>query len=447
MKFFQILFLNCLLLGFSSNLLNGQFSYKSRSEDYALIKNYQDTLQAKIPTLTGGGEIREYLQTYQNVNFGQIQSSFVEPNPTQLWHRILLNSSFKVSNAFRIFGQLNSTFRFFNPNPIVSQVDENRLAIHQFFAEFKLSNRNLLRLGKLENYYGNDRLMANREGPNNRNTYVGGLFRRFYPNFQLDAFYLHPMIQKPEFLNDEVSEENISGMYLQNLKIAKGKTMDMYGMFLQSNSREYLYQKGSEKRLTLGFRLVKPTGNWQYTFENAFQTGTFNDLQIRAFMSIWDIAYTSNQKLFWGFSGTYVPGDKNSNDKYLGTFNTLFAKPPFGQTVALNITNMVNFSPYVKYQLHPKSFVLVRTSFISRESTEDGIYTPNMSQLRPIANKFIASSNRHVTDMYVFEWNFFPKKSIQTLFEFGYSKAGTYLKDTGPGKDVIYFAWRGGYRF
>jgi hypothetical protein len=425
----------------------GQFSVKSRSEDASLVKFCGDSLQTKIPTITTGGEIREYLQIYDQVNFGQIPSTFTEPNPTQLWHRVLLNASLKLSNQVRVFGQLNSTFRFFNPNPIVSQVDQNELAIHQLLVETKLGKNSLLRLGKMENFYGNDRLMANREGPNNRNAYVGGLFRRYYPKSSLDVFYLHPMIQKPEFLNDEIAEESITGAYLQNWKIGKTQTLDLYGMYLHSNSREYLYHKGIENRLTTGFRLVKPTGHWQYLFENAFQTGTFNDLTIRSFMSIWEIIYTTNNKLSFAFSGTYVPGDSNPNDGYLETFNTLFAKPPFGQTVALNITNMVNFSPYIKYQIHSKSFIILRNSIVSRASTADGIYTPNMSQLRPIANKMIESSSKKVTDMYVVELNFFPRKTIQTLLEFGYSKAGNYLKDTGPAKDVTYIAWRGAYRF
>ncbi len=439
--YFQIVFI------FYSFQTIGQFAYKSRAEDTALITHYSDTTQKELMKFHVGGEIREYLQIYQHVNFGQIPASFSEPNPTQLWHRVLLNSSLSLSKSFRLFGQLNSTIRFFNPNPIVSQVDQNTLSIHQLFLETKLAKNSILRLGKLENYYGNDRLMANREGPNNRNTYVGGLFRAYFSKSSLDVFYLHPMIQKPEFLNDEVSEENISGAYLQNWKFSKNQFIDLYGMYLQSNSREYMFHKGLEKRLTLGFRLVKPAGHWQYIFENAYQTGTYNDLTIRSFMSIWELIYTPNNKFFLAFSGTYVPGDKNPNDGYLGTFNTLFAKPPFGQTIALNITNMVNFSPYIKYQFHPKSFFIVRTSFVNRESVADGIYTPNMSQLRPIAGKEIRSSQKNVTNLYVIELNFFPKKSIQTLLEFGYSQAGDYLKETGPGKDVLYVAWRGAYRF
>jgi hypothetical protein len=443
----KILFITTCWIAILSIPLHGQFSYKSRSEDFTLVGHHQDTAQLKLPKFTYGGEIREYLQFYQHVNFGQIPSTFTEPNPSQLWHRWLLNASWKISNTFRIFGQTNSTFRLFNPNPIISQVDQNALSFQQLFLESKLSSNSIIRFGKMENYYGNDRLMANREGPNNRNTYFGGLFRNYFPKSTLDLFYLHPMIQKPEFLNDEVSEENISGFYLQNWKLSKHQFMDIYGMYLLSNSREYLFHKGLEQRLTLGFRFVKPSGNWQYLFENAYQTGKFNDLTIRSFMSIWDINYTANNKLYFAFSGTFVPGDKNPNDEYLGTFNTLFAKPPFGQTVALNITNMVNFSPYIKYQFHPKSFFIIRTSFVSRESTADGIFTPNMSQLRPILGKVIPSEQKKVTDMYVFELNFFPKKSIQTLIEFGYSKAGAYLKETGSGQDVSYFALRGGYRF
>lgn len=435
------------LLIFSPDLLFGQFAYKSRSEDFALSKSFSDSLSNSKREVKIGGEIREYLQSYQNLNFGQIPASFSDPNPTQLWHRVLFNTSFKLGNHFRIFGQLNSTFRLFNPNPIVSQVDQNSLSIQQLFGEFKLSKHSILRLGKMETYFGNDRLMANREGPNNRNSYVGFNIRRYFPKVQLDAFYLHPMIQKPEFLNDQIADENISGVYFSNWKLTKNAAFDVYGMYLESNAREYLYKSGHEQRLTLGSRIFKTTGKWQYVFENAFQGGKFNDLTIGAFMSIWDVSYAVSKKVSLAFSGTYVPGDTDSNDDKLGTFNTLFAKPPFGQTVALNITNMVNWSPYIKYQLHPKSFVILRTSLVSRASTNDGVYTPNMQQYRPTANKLTSSNLTKVTDMYVVEWNLFPNKSIQTLLEFGYSKAGDYLKETGAGKDVTYIAWRGAYRF
>jgi len=445
-KKLKFLFVFLLSILFSNTIL-GQFSTKSRTEEMAILKNVNDTLQYKIPTLSLGGEIREYFQSYHHYNFGQIPSSFTNPDPQQLWHRLQLHSSLKLSSNIRLFGQLNSTFRIFNPNPIVNQVDQNTLSFHQFLIEAKLAKNSLFRLGKMENYYGNDRLLASREGPNNRNTYVGALFRQFYKKYSIDFFYLHPMIQKPELLNDEIADESISGTYLQNWKIGEKRSIDLYALYFHSNTREYLYQKGLESRFTIGFRLIKPTGKWQYIFENAFQTGKFNELNIRSFMSIGELIYVANNKWSFAFSGTYVPGDKNPHDQYLGTFNTLFAKPPFGQTVALNITNIVNFSPYIKYQPHPKSFIILRNSILSRASAFDGIYTPNMSQLRPIAGKNIETSNKNVTDMYVVELNFFPSKSIQTLLEFGYSSAGSYLKDTGPAKDVTYWAWRGAYRF
>ena len=441
---YLIVFLSTLYFSYSAL---GQYPTKSRNEEFALLKNVNDSLQDKIPVVTFGGEIREYFQSYHHYNFGQTPNTFTELDPHQLWHRLLLHSSLKLSSQIRLFGQLNSTFRLFNPNPIVSQVDQNTLSFHQFLIEAKVAKNSLIRLGKMENYYGNDRLMASREGPNNRNTYVGALFRQFYKKYSIDLFYLHPMIQKPEFLNDQIADEFISGAYLQNWKIGKKQSLDLYALYLHSNTREYLYQKGLEKRYTLGFRLNKPTGRWQYLFENAYQTGKFNDLTIHSFMSIWELIYAANNKWSFAFSGTYVPGDKNPQDQYLGTFNTLFAKPPFGQTVALNITNIVNFSPYIKYQPHPKSFIILRNSIVSRASAFDGIYTPNMSQLRPIAGKNIETSNKKVTDMYVVEVNFFPTKSIQTLLEFGYSTAGSYLKATGPAKDITYWAWRGAYRF
>jgi hypothetical protein len=154
------------------------------------------------------------------------------------------------------------------------------------------------------------------------------------------------------------------------------------------------------------------------------------------------------KKAFYvGFSGNVVPGDRSNQDGQLNTFNTMFARPPFGQTVSLNITNTVNLSPYIRYQDYKKWMVIARASFVKRESKEDGAYTPNMSPLRPLKTKNQISSATGVCDIYALDAQYFPTKHFSFQLEIGYCAAGDYLKETGIGQNVHYYALRNVYRF
>jgi hypothetical protein len=164
-------------------------------------------------------------------------------------------------------------------------------------------------------------------------------------------------------------------------------------------------------------------------------------------MAVWDFNISPKKYFYLGFSGNYVPGDKSNSDSELNTFNTLYAKPPFGQTVALNITNTINLSPYVRYQHTNKWLATLRSSFVTRESLADGIYTPNMTPLRPILGKNKDSNARRVGNIFALDVNYFPTKNISLQFELGYCEAGDYMSDTGNGRDVMYFALKNAFKF
>jgi hypothetical protein len=208
-----------------------------------------------------------------------------------------------------------------------------------------------------------------------------------------------------------------------------------------------LFKTAKESRNSFGFRFFSKPDKWQYSIENVYQFGSFGESSIRAFMSIFDVSRQIHQKYTIGFSGNWVPGDKNYDDRELNTVNTLFARPPFGQTVSLNITNTLNLSPYLRF--HPSNFlqVILRGSFVTRESLADGLFTPNMSPMRPLLNHKFESTAKNVGNIYTIEANLTISKTWQGLVEVGYCQAGDYLKDTGNGKDVFYFALRSGYKF
>ena len=84
-----------------------------------------------------GGELREQLQLYRNLNFGDVPPSYSKYNVTQLWHRLLMHTNIEIGSYFRFFIQTNSTLRFLNNNPVVPEIDENQVSLHQAFAELK----------------------------------------------------------------------------------------------------------------------------------------------------------------------------------------------------------------------------------------------------------------------------------------------------------------------
>lgn len=396
--------------------------------------------------LSIGGEWREQYQNYTQANFGQMPATFTEESPHQWLHRWLLHADLRVNARFRIYIQLNNTVRFWNPNPILSQVEQNLLSVHQFFGEYKWNQKFQVRVGKQEMQLGQERFIASREGPNNRQTFLGAEASYTAKKAKLMLFYLNPIKMNLGAFDDGLMDEQIGGMYVAKELVPKKLNLDAFYFNFTSTQRTYLFKNGLERRHTGGIRLYAPLKTFNYELELAYQWGTFNELAIRSWMLVWDTNYQLKPHLFLGIGGNYVPGDKSTTDSELNTFNTLFARPPFGQTVALNITNTLNISPYVRFQKGARWLVTARASFVNRLSEEDGIYTPNMSALRPIENGG-ASTKKDLCSIYALDFNYNTAPHLFTQVEVGYCQAGDYLKESGSGKNVVYFALRNAYRF
>ncbi len=398
-------------------------------------------------TLSIGGEIREHYQNYTNVNFGQIPTSYVTGNPHQWLHRLLLHGDLQLHSNFRVFAQINNTVRFWNPNPITNQVDQNTLSFHQWFADLKLADKLVLRLGRQELLFGQERFIASREGPNNRQSFVGAHVIHQAKRIRTDLFYTHPIRLNQGAFDDEKSTEKLAGLHVKYDRVLKFLNADAFYYYLESNAREYYSSIGAEKRHTVGVHFYSNPQRFNYDFEFSRQMGTFKSLDIRAMMAVWDVNLAFMPHRFIGFSGNFVPGDQSTQDGQLNTFNTLFARPPFGQTVALNISNTLNLSPYIRYQNGTKWIATARASFVQRTSAYDGVYTPNMSQLRPYDPEKMTSDALKLCDIYAVDINYVPTKHYFFQAELGYCKAGTYLKETGAGENVIYFAIRNAIKF
>ena len=393
-----------------------------------------------------GGEFRQQYQNYSYQNFGQMAANYTDGSPHQLLSRVMIHANLTYKSSFRFFAQTISTARFLNPNPINTQIDQNLFALGQYFVDWKPTKKLTFRVGRQELAYGLERFVATREGPNTRQSFFG--FNTLYRNgnTSADLFLTNPISNGIGMLDDTRTSDVLGGFVVNQAIPKHGLIVEPYYWYFESIRRQYAYAKGLEKRHTLGTHIAKVAKKYAIDLELAYQFGDFSGKNINAWMFVWDFSHAIKGPILLGFSGNIVPGDKDRNDQQLNTFNTLFARPPFGQTVALNISNTINLSPYLRFQ-EKNWLITTRASFVNRSQQADGLYSPNMTQIRPILNEVQNSGQMGVANIYAIDANYIFHKHFFIQFELGFCKSGSYLFDSGPGKDVTYFAVRNAYRF
>lgn len=441
----------------SATQAQNKISLMRYDDDFSLVK--KDSVKkgfnqlkyipiGKNNFISFGGELREQFQVYNNINFGDVPPTFQDISTNQLWHRLMVHSNIELGNHFRFFIQLNSTLRFLNDNPIVPEIDENQLSLHQAFAELKVTNWNF-RLGHQEMYYGNHRLITLREGPNTRQAFDGLVVKHKFKNGTIDLFAVSKVVSKQYVFDDQSMHDGLYGIYGTHYFFSHKLGLDYYLVDFQSKARKYNYQSGFEDRQTCGIRLFSNLKTINFEFESGYQTGKFNDLMIEAYNVLADINVTllPAKKGIIGFAANVASGDKDSSDNKLNTYNLLYAKPAYGLAVPIGATNIISFYPYVKINPIQKLNILAQVFFMARNSNQDGTYSPGMIENRPKPNALFASDKKTLGQFYVLETNYQQTKNLSFSFDASYFEAGSYPKATGKGKDVTYLSFKSTFKF
>ena len=265
------------LVAFSSS---AQHIARLRAEDnfdYLLTDTLEKSWDEKLkfmPLFSGvkvsvGGEWREQYQNYTHANFGQMPASYTEESPHQWLHRWLLHADLQVNSRFRIFTQLNNTVRFWNPNPILSQVEQNLLSVHQVFGEYKFHPNLNLRVGKQEIQFGQERFIASREGPNNRQAFLGAEATYRSKAVRAVLFYLNPIKMNLGAFDDGLMDERIGGLYVTKQVNPKYLNLDAFYFNFTSSQRSYIFKNGLEDRNTAGIRFYFSPKSFNYELELA----------------------------------------------------------------------------------------------------------------------------------------------------------------------------------
>jgi hypothetical protein len=394
-----------------------------------------------------GGEIREQLQYYKNINFGDVPLTYSKSTSSQLWHRLMVHTNIEVGKKTRLFAQLGSTYRFLNPNPLTPEIEQNELSLHQAFIDYHFNKLWLARIGRQEISYGNHRLITFREGPNTRLTFDAAIFKYNNEKRKVDVFAISPVIAQKGAFDDQIFKDLTLGIYATE-KLTKKLSFDYFLLHFHSTRRQYNFIVGSENRKIVGFRLFTENPKTNCEVEVTYQFGKFNKLLINAYGISADINHkiVPVKSFIIGLSGNYITGDKTKSDNQLNTYNLLYSKPQYGLTAPVGATNIITVNPYLKLKPTSKSNVYLGTNLMWRQSSNDGTYTPGAIQIRPKPEISFSTNKRKIGTLVVLETSY----SLNDHFSFAIDAsrfiAGNFTKETGKGKSIYYSSFKISYK-
>ena len=332
--------------------------------------------------LTIGGEVRSWYQGFRNANWG------VGPQDHNgyLLQRFSLLADFHVHDRIRFFAQLTSAFEVGEnggPRPVI---DESKLFFEQAFADVAITKRKtnslVLRLGREEFLFGSGRLVSPRQGPNVPQAFDGLALIWKTPSWHVTSFATKPVLNGTGFFDAPPQPgTTFWGAYaVRPSSETEGAHTDFYYLGLDKKESVFEIGAGREVRHTIGTRLWRKPGGWDYNSEALIQLGIFGSGRLRAWGTGHDTGYTFRTARYRPRIGVAVgatSGDDGDPTSPLGTSNPLFPTGIyFGQgTISLNgPSNLIRIDPQLKVELSDSVKVIADTNFFWRTSLNDGVY-------------------------------------------------------------------------
>jgi len=415
---------------------NYQYLSKDTSNDWYNKLKFQPLSKDKETYISYGGEVRYQYFWYQNEGWG------AEPQDKDgfLLTRYLGNVDFHAGKYFRTFVQLQSSLA--NGEDTPSPVDQDILDLHQAFFDVSFPAGSdggfTFRLGRQELAYGSQRLVSVREGPNNRQSFDAAKIMFGKKDFKLDAFYGNYVLAKPGIF-DDMSNKNTAlwGVYSTFNKVPILQNIDLYYFGIHREHITYDEGTGAETRHSIGTRWWYTSPAWLYDVEGVYQFGKFKTDDISAWTASINTAYTftgAALKPQLGLKGELISGNKNYGSSTLNTFDPLFPKGAyFGLASLIGPSNLTDIHPYISFALTKKLSFTSDYDLFYRMSRNDGIYAVNSMLIYSGRNAQSKDIGKQLQNELEYNLN----KFLYLRTDFTWFKAGEYLKEVGPGKDIL----------
>ena len=384
-----------------------------------------------------GGNIRYQYFYAKNENWGDGP----QDNDGYILSRFLLHADFHAGKFFRAFVQTQSSLADGRIDP--SPVDQDPLEVHQAFADFNFVNEKskklILRAGRQELTYGSQRLVAVRDGPNNRQSFDGVKLMTAKDNISGDFFYSHFVVARDGIFDDHSSKDRqLWGSYFVINKVPVIKNIDVYYLGYKRTKASFNDGAGKETRHSVGTRIWGKTENWRYDGEAVYQFGDFASKNISAWTASINAGYRFNEVKFHpelSFKAEAISGDKAIGDNGLQTFNPLFPRGAyFGLASVIGPANLIDFHPSVSLQLSKSVDWVIDYDMFWRYSSNDGIYAPNTILIYPGDTTTAKKIGNQLESEIIWQ----PNAYLYFRLEGTWFNAGEYIKVSGTGKDIFF---------
>jgi hypothetical protein len=420
-------------------------------EDYSFLKNdsgetnfyrkikFVPLTRDKSVYFSVGGEIRQEFDAFRNEDWG-IRN--LRSNNFYL-QRYNLHADVHTGKRFRVFAQLRSapeTGRKDGPRPI----DEDDLNIQNLFAEYQfiIKSDELLyvRAGRQEMFFGSQRLISLRDGPNLRYAFDAARMHYQKKNVALDALLAGDIHVNPGVFDNERSKKiNLWGLYSTvTFRNHPRYNMDIYYLGIHHMQARYEEGTAGETRHSAGLRFWNSPTPFTFDLEMVLQWGKFSTGRILAWTASSSIGYLFNHltkcPTFFGLKTDVISGDGQFGDHKLGTFNALFPKTGyFGFDPQVGPANMIDFHPYIIQHFGEKFRFQADAVLYWRYSLHDGLYHPNGAF--NLAGS--SSTHRHTGTNYLGQLTYEFNQNLAADFGIQYFIAGNYLHDIGGTRNAL----------
>jgi len=441
-----------LLIFYGNEILYAQtfpgFKPLRYAEDYSFLENdstknwYRKLKYNRLSKSSGlfisvGGEIRYQYFRYKDEQWGDVP----EDKDGYILTRYLAHADLHIGKHIRTFVQLQSSLANSRVSP--DPVEENQLDIHQAFMDidFALHNVNkfTIRIGRQEFLYGSQRLVAVRDGPNNRQAFDAARLMYAGKKIKSDLFYSHYVKNKSGIFDDGINKHTkLWGSYTTINRIPFFKNIDLYYLGIWKASATFDDGEGEEQRHSIGTRLWHSKNGFRYDAEALYQFGEFADKSINAWTISLNTGYKFNSvklKPELGLKTELISGDKYYDDNKLQTFNPLFPKGNyFGLAALIGPANLIDLHPSLSSEILKNLVVNLDYDVFWRASQNDGMYAPNVSLIYSGKN----ISAKYIGQQFSTDIVYTPNHFLYFRAEFTWFNTGAYLKMAGEGKDILF---------
>ncbi|MEX2215527.1 MAG: alginate export family protein [Phycisphaeraceae bacterium] len=408
--------------------------------------------------LSFGGQVRLRLEAWDGFNFnanGAGTATFAPDDDVFLLTRLLLHADLHLTRHFRVFVQGKSALS--TDRDLLGGrrgLDEDDLDLQNAFLDFMFpitgSEASVtLRVGRQELLFGKQRLVSPLDWANTRRTFDGLAAIIKAGEWTLTPFYTMPVAVEKYDFNDVADDQVFAGIY------ATGKVpgvpaigLDLYWLLLDKDPTTFNGAAnvptrtngttGAEVRHTVGGRIwgkIEGTG-LDYDLEGAYQFGSFGAFDISAFMVAAQVGYTladvpTAPRFHIGFD--YASGDHSAGGN-VETFNQLFplGHAYFGWIDQIGRQNVIDLSLGVTFKPTKEITIDLQGHMFWRAETTDAGYNAGGAPFRPAGTGLSSEIGAEIDLLIRYQFD------KHTEFQLGYSHffAGSYIKQTGPAKDI-----------